>query len=72
MLLLVSLWWIKFRRILIFADCSIEEATHFWIYNWDDTYTIVRKKTMKGVKTLCKFILFNIRKLISKIKKLYF
>lgn len=41
---LFAYWYIKFRRWLYYKFCPLNECTHFYIYNYDKEYTIVRRQ----------------------------
>lgn len=41
---LLCFWYIELERFLYYDYCGFEEATHFYILNYDDQHTIVQKE----------------------------
>jgi hypothetical protein len=41
---LFAYWYIKFRRWLYYEFCPLPICTHFFIYNYDKEYTIVKRQ----------------------------
>lgn len=40
---IAAYWNIEIRKKYIFSECSIKEATHFFIINWDNSFSISNK-----------------------------
>jgi hypothetical protein len=40
---LIAYWYIEFERWLYYEYCDFETATHFYVLNYDEAYTIVEK-----------------------------
>jgi hypothetical protein len=41
---LLCFWYIELERFLYYDYCSLEEATHFYILNYDEQHTIAKKE----------------------------
>lgn len=37
-------WYIELERWLLYDFCDMADATHFYILNYDDAHTIVKKE----------------------------
>jgi hypothetical protein len=40
---IAAYWSLEIRKKYIYSVCSIKEATHFFITNWDNSFSIVEK-----------------------------
>ena len=47
-ILLIMYWMVLLQRKMLFSFCGLENATHFLVKNWDNSFTIVK---IKGVNT---------------------
>lgn len=41
---LFAYWYIEFERWFYYNYCAFDEATHFYVLNYDEVYTIVEKQ----------------------------
>ena len=42
--IMLCLWLPKLRKRMLFVECEIEQASYFFVKNWDQEYSIVRRE----------------------------
>ena len=60
-ILLIMFWMVLLQRKMLYSFCDLENATHFLVKNWDNSFTIVKIKQINIEHSSSK-ILFFLRK----------
>lgn len=47
-ILLIMYWMVLLQRKMLYSFCDLDNATHFLVKNWDNSFTIVRIKNMSN------------------------
>lgn len=47
-ILLIMYWMVLLQRKMLYSFCELDDASHFLVKNWDNSFTIVK---IKGVNT---------------------
>jgi hypothetical protein len=52
-------WSIELRKKYIYSECSIKDATHFFIINWDNSYSIAERIVIPLIEEISKLRKIN-------------
>lgn len=53
-ILLIMFWMVLLQRKMLYSFCDLENASHFLIKNWDNSFTIVKIKNIKNEQSSSK------------------
>ena len=45
-ILLIMFWMVLLQRKMLYSFCDLENATHFLVKNWDNSFSIVKIKNI--------------------------